>query len=309
MIRRILRSNNAWIGFRRAQREGLGRSFARWRTWKRILQSPPLRTRPVSASEPVEVHLMCYYFDYLTALWTLRSFYRAAQSGLPLTIHIEGKPEPRMMARLRAHLPDARIVTVPEATALVQPILEQRGLRQLAADRAASPYMLKVVDCVLLTKAANLLILDADVFFFDRPHHLLPAKAVPVERDLYQRDLSTNYSLSPEEARRDLGIELAPQVNAGIMLLSREHADLARFDRYLHHPKLRGAAGWIDQTLFALNSSDQRRIEFLPPSYLISLERNHYPADLIARHYAGPSRPLLTSEGIPRLIERGILGG
>jgi len=307
MIRRILRASNWWIGLRRAQREGLIRSFSRWRAWKRILDSPPLRTPPPSPSAPVELHMMCYYFDYLTALWTLKSFYRAAQSALPLTIHVEGRPEPRMMARLRAHLPDARIVTAAEASHLVQPVLEKRGLRRLAADRLASPYMLKVVDCVLMTAAWNLLILDADVFFFARPDHLLPSKPAPVERDLFQRDLSTNYSLTPEQARADLGIDLAPQVNAGIMLLSREHADPARFDRYLHHPRLQGAAGWIDQTLFALSSSEQRRVGFLPPSYLISLQRGHYPDELIARHYAGPSRPMLTSEGIPRLIETGIL--
>ena len=50
------------------------------------------------------------------------------------------------------------------------------------------------------------------------------------------------------------------------------------------------------------------RVEYLSPSYAISLERGLDYGALTARHYAGPSRPLLTEEGMPYAALHGCLG-
>jgi hypothetical protein len=86
------------------------------------------------------------------------------------------------------------------------------------------------------------------------------------------RDVSSGYSISLDRAVSALRVRLAPAMNTGIMLFRREHV------------------------------SD---VEYLADDYLISMQPG--PDNVVARHYAGPSRTLLTREGMPRLLKAGLL--
>jgi hypothetical protein len=63
----------------------------------------------------------------------------------------------------------------------------------------------------------------------------------------------------------------------------------------------------VEQTLYALAFSERSEIEYLPDSYLVSLQPCADMRSLIARHYAGASRSLFTLEGLPALIAAGFL--
>ncbi len=287
-VRAALRRNPHWVALRRLHREGFVRAFRRWRLWLRILQTAPVPTRPAASNEPVEVHLVCYRNDYLCAIWALKSFYTQAEVDWPLAIHLQGPMAARASARLRRHFPNARIIPQNQADAVVNPWLAERGLHRLLSARAQNPYMLKLTDYHVLSGAARLITLDSDVLFFQKPEELLAFRG----RHLFQRDPESTY-LVPGIP----GLTIAPRLNVGIMSFLRAGISLPRCDEYLAHFEQR--QGWLEQTLYALHASEIGDAECLPESYLISLEAGIDSRTLVARHYAGPGRPLLTSEGMP----------
>jgi hypothetical protein len=237
----------------------------------------------------------------------LKSFYHFTQARYPLVIHVQSIVPERALARLRTHFPGARIITQAEADAVVETWLDRKGFFRLVKARRRSPFMLKLTDFSILSAAVHLLTIDSDVIFFNRPSDLLVATEMPLQSNLFQRDPASTYNLSEERALEDLGVMLAPQVNTGIMLFPRESIELSRCEQYLAHPEIARPSGWIEQTLYALMASEQGRVKYLPDSYLVSLETNAPLDKVIARHYAGPTRPLFTYEGLPELIKRGFL--
>jgi hypothetical protein len=290
-LRAILRRSHAWVAFRRIQREGLLQALRRWRVWTRILRTPPVTTRTAAGREPVEVHLVCYRNDYLCAIWALKSFYLQAAVDYPVTIHLQGKMRARAVRRLRAHFPQARIITQHEADSIVDPWLARHGFHRLLAARAANHYMLKLTDYHILSDAERLITLDSDVLFFQRPSALLAFRGAHI----FQRDPESTYLVSQIP-----GVPIAPRLNVGIMSFVRESISLARCEEYLAQFPQR--EGWLEQTLYALHASETGTAECLPENYLISLDPGIDPATLVARHYAGPSRPLLTEEGMPYIL-------
>lgn len=291
-MRNWLRRNHAWVTLRRVHREGWVRAWKRWRLWQRILTTPPVTTRPAAENEPIEVHLLCYRNDYLCAVWALKSFYRHAAVDWPLTIHIQGDAPFRVASRLRAHFPQARIVSQHEADSIVNPWLASHRCQRLLAARAQNHYMLKLTDFHILSTAQRLVTLDSDVLFFQRPNELIEFTGT----HLFQRDPESTYVISEIP-----GLRIAPRLNVGIMSFVRQSVSLPRCDEYLAHFPER--AGWLEQTLYALHAAETGAATCLPETYLISLESGIDPATLIARHYAGPSRHLLTEEGMPYYLK------
>ena len=306
-IRTHLNHHRGWRKLRRLQHEGPVNALRRWRLWSKILKTPPVLTEEARAGGAVEVHMLCYERDYLCAIWALKSFYHFAQARYPLAIHVQGSVPNRVPARLKAHFPAARIIIQSEADAIVERWLNERGFVRLLDARRRSPFMLKLTDFAILSEAVHLLTIDSDVLFFNRPSDLLVATGAPLPANLFQRDPVSTYNLSEERALDELGIRLAPQVNTGIMLFPRASIQLFRCEQYLAHPDVAQPNGWIEQTLYALLASEQGRVAYLSDRYLISLETGVPLDNLIARHYAGPTRSLFTQEGLPELIKRGSL--
>jgi hypothetical protein len=306
-LSRYLRRSSTWVALRQLQYEGMWRANRRWRLWSRVLSTPPIITEPVGQDAPVEVHVLCYGRDYLCALWALKSFYHFARVSYPLVIHVQGDVPRRVTARLHRHFPAARLILQAEADATVEAWLRSRGLLRVLAARQRTPFMLKLTDFPVMSESAHLLTLDSDVLFFRFPAELVMAARAPSSITLFQRDPESTYNISEERALSQLGIRLAPKVNTGIMVFPRDSLDLIRCEEYLGDPDVARPSGWIEQTLHALCASEHGRVAYLPESYLVSLETDVNLDSLVARHYAGPSRPLLTSEGMQALIRAGFL--
>jgi hypothetical protein len=305
-LSRYLRKSSTWVALRQLQYEGMWRANRRWRLWSRILSTTPIITDPVGHGTPIEVHVLCYDRDYLCALWALKSFYHFARVTYPLVIHVQGEVPRRVTARLHRHFPAARVILQSEADGIMEPWLRTRGLVRVLAARQRIPFMLKLTDFPVLSESGHLLSLDSDVVFFRFPEELLAAAHSLSSVTLFQRDPVSTYNISEERALSDLGIQLAQKVNTGIMVSPRDSLNLFRCEQYLGHPDVARPSGWIEQTLHALSASEHGRVAYLPDSYLISLDADVNLESLVARHYAGPSRPLLT-EGMQELVRRGFL--
>jgi hypothetical protein len=286
------------------QREGWVKAFRRLGLWRRVLATPPAATAPHGSRAAAEVHLLCCRWDYLPAVWALKTFYHHAGVDFPLAIHVNGTAPAHLPRRLRAHFPNARLILQDEADREASSLLAKRGLPRLRSARAGSAFMLKLTDFALFAAAPNVIGLDSDVLFFARPQELLSALGRPGGLHLFQQDPQSTYNVSEEEAERDLGVRLAPRVNTGIMTYPTASLDLALCERYLEHPRVARLTGFIEQTLYALHASEKNLVAHLPRPYLVDL-RPGLPYDgVVARHYAGPSRPLLTCEGMPIALRR-----
>jgi hypothetical protein len=297
-----------WRDLQRIRAEGAGRAFVRWRRWTEVLRGAPVRT-DAPGKGPVEIHLLCHRGDYLCAIWALKTLCLTSGARWPLVIHVQGLGSPSMIRRLRAHFPDARLVEQREADERVTRALSATKHPRLIDVRRHSPFMMKLVDPTVLAGAERIMILDSDVLFFRAPVEL----QAYVEQGsnhtyLFQRDPVSTYNITAEEAASEFGIQLPECVNTGIGVFPRSLVDFGLCERLLEHPKVRHLSGWIEQTLFALCAGARGSVRYLSSDYLISLERGLDYGSVTARHYAGPSRPLLTEEGMPYAVARGVLG-
>jgi len=306
-LRHLLRRNRHWVVMRRIQREGAMAALNRWRLWSRILGTEPVRTELVREGAAIEVHVLCSERDYLCAMWALKTFYHFAAVPYPLAIHVQGRCPGRAKERLGRHFPDARVITQVQANAVVDQALSGHGFGRLLALRQRTPFILKLTDFVLTCRARRLLLLDSDVLFFAYPGQLVKAAQSGSATAVFQRDLVSTYNISEERALKRFGIRLAPAINTGIAVVPRDAIDLARCEEFLSDAEVARANGFVEQTLYALCVSEGLDVKYLSPTYFISLEPCADLSGLIARHYAGQSRPLLTGEGLPALIDAGFL--
>ena len=301
-----LRQWHWWRTVRRLQAEGTGRAFRRWRQWSQVLTTAPVHAGAPGRA-PVEVHLLCHRGDYLCAIWALKTLYRTSGVRWPAAIHIQGTCTAVMLRRFRQHVPGARLIPQDQADARVREVLGDRYPRLVEA-RRQSPFMMKLIDPVLLAQTERIVILDSDVLFFREPRELCAhVDNAPADTWLFQRDPASTYNLTEADAASAFGIRLPERVNSGIAVVPRSLVDLDLCERLLEHPDVRRPSGWIEQTLFALCAGARGRVEYLSPSYVISLEKGLDYDGFTARHYAGPSRPLLTEEGMPYASLRGCL--
>ncbi len=287
--------------------EGYWTALNRRRLWPKILDTPPVHTDTPTPDSDLCVHLMCYAGDYLCAIWALKSFYHHAGNPYPLCVHVQGESTPVLEGRLRAHFPNARLILQAEADQIVEPYLRERNWTNLLKYRKALPTVQKLTDFLILAQAHRIVIFDSDVLFFQNPVELTSTDSSQDGLALFQRDYIDAYSLSLACARSDFGIDLQPSINVGMVRLSPDVIDLANCEAYLAHPAFADFEGHTEQTLWALEVSRTQSVTYLPPSYLLSLETKVDYNTLKARHYAGPTRVLLTRQGIPQLIQRGFL--
>ena len=169
-------------------------------------------------------------------------------------------------------------------------------------------YLRRAIDFRVSAAADRALFLDSDVLFFGRPAELLEAATDRRRCNLFNKDLNNAYALTPDEAQRRFGVRPVEMLNAGLCLICRESIRLEKADRYLGEPEIMMARHFADQLLYAMLGASFPTAH-LPPTYHLSeepgLTAGGHP--VTARHYAGVSRPLLFSEGMPALIERGFL--
>jgi len=156
--------------------------------------------------------------------------------------------------------------------------------------------MQKLIDFLLTCHATRLLILDSDVLFFATPHHLLDAIHSAQDAALFQRDRADNYNISAEQALERFGIRLKPRINAGLALVPRDEVDLIRCEELASDDEVLQYNGLVEQTLWALLTSERIAVRHLPDTYLISLDPFSDVRGLIARHYAGASRRCLPAK-------------
>lgn len=306
-LRFWLRQQQAWNDLRNLQRDGLRHHWQRLTIWPKILRTPPFRTAPVKPGGPVEYHVMCHNADWLLAIWMLKSLLLHLPEKPQLIIHIESPLRPSNLTRLRWHFPDARVIQPEEGKAAVAQLLLKRGFSHCLHWTHESRVIYKLLFVQVQAASTNIVGLDPDILFFNPPKELIAVNGAPLRSFTFQEDQLHGYTLTRDEAKTGLGIDLKPKINTGIILQAKGALHLQRVEELLKSPLVAKPSGHIEQTLYALCASEAGLVQFLPPTYALNMGATYDCSSLICRHYAGGSKRFIATEGMGWLIRNGLL--
>jgi hypothetical protein len=272
-----------------------------------LRQRAILRTPPISTAESgnCEVRILTHKGDWLSALWTLKSFYYHSRSSLALHIHDGGLFESQAKV-LKHHFPMAHFHERHQTSAAVEAALTARGLNQCVAYRQWNIHTLKLFDFYLLTNANKIIVLDSDVLFFGPPTQLLEAGANPGAPNWYCRDFQYAYAVPLERMEQLAGRSVAPRANSGIACVAPGSIDFDLIEYCLSHETgLSKTRAVVEQSLHAICSS-RYGTELLPAEYMVSTKAGLCD-NVIAKHYVASPRPELYREGMATLMANGFL--
>ncbi|WP_335937753.1 hypothetical protein [Streptomyces sp. PTD5-9] len=147
---------------------------------RRLLATQPPR---FTGEHGVEVHSLVSSDHVPLYLFAAKSLARFWPEVTPV-VHDDGTLTPRDTARLRRHVPDARILGRAEADRRVEELLADHPT--LAAVRRNNVRILQLVDYYLLSRAPSVVSMDSDVVFLSRPRALVDwATAASDERPAF----------------------------------------------------------------------------------------------------------------------------
>jgi hypothetical protein len=284
------------LKFRQTFEHGIRTAYYRDIVRHRITSTKPVQDL---TDTTCEIHVLTSSDDWVNLLWALKSFYWASGQKYALCIHGDGSLEDDHRATLREHFPDARLIEREAADARVIPSLDDYP--NAKAFRQENHLAPKLFDFQAYLKSDQMLLLDSDVLFFDKPTELLRRiEGSTYQKNSVNRDVDTAYTVDPADVRAQFGFEPVSKFNSGLGLI---HRDSLRFDwieAFLELPNIRDHFWRIEQTLFALCSS-RYGVELLPEQYDVHLgEGIRGPV----RHYVGAVRHLMYKEGIKKLYGR-----
>jgi len=275
-----------------------------WRTaWYRDVVRPRicgLRSFTETTDDAREIHVLTSQSDWLNLLWALHSFYHASQRHYALCIHDDGTLTSAAAEQLQAAFPNARLISRRESDRRLGDLLAPYP--RCSEFRATNRLALKIFDFVAFLRADRMMLLDSDILFFKCPEALLAAIENGSSQNMLNRDWGNGYSIDVTQASFDFHVPL--RINSGLGLIHRESIRYDWIEDFLAIPGILSHHHRIEQTLFALCSS-RFGVDMLPAEYDVHLGPTK--AGVPCRHYTGPIRHLMYSEGIRRLVRNGFL--
>jgi hypothetical protein len=250
-----------------------------------------------------EVHVLTSAWDWDLALWAVGSFYHFSEVNWPLVVHDGGGMRPEWFARFEQLFPGCRVVSCTEANELVNSTFQNRLLPATLHARTNCKLMRKVIDTAVVCQASRYVLLDSDVLFFQKPCHLLNLLKGTDGIMHLLRDYQDSYSIEPEAAIKELGIQLPPEINTGLALIPKLSVDFQAIeDIFAKRMIPLDKDGFAEQTVLAL-LAQRHGFDYLPSDYAVvtgPLGKQESPG--VCRHYVGPVKKLFFDEGVPRFI-------
>lgn len=267
-----------------------------------VAGTPPVR---VEAGGEVEVRVLSGRRVLWETIAALKSFYRFAERSYGLLVHDDGSLRAGDLRLLESHFPGVRVVTRAEADRRVGDLFRRRGLRRCEKLRRALVLTPKVFDLQLFAGETRVLYFDSDILYRQRPQALLAALAVSraqwrdrynedVRMELSDHDTAPAYCWSRAQVREQVGVELLPRVNSGLMLLHRPEPEWDLFERCLEIPVAPGREWYVEQTLIAVDLS-RSGAEALPSDYDVCFRHAYHDVEFLrAVHADQAGHPVVT---------------
>lgn len=301
-----------WLSSQPGYHDLRGWQVGGWRAaWERlfllprILRAAPVPTPPDRPDAPVSIHVMCHRGDWILVPWMLHSLVPFLPEPWPVVIHLQTELPPSAPRHLQRLFPQATLIRRRDADEQVNRQLMERRLARSLHWRHSLGTIHKLLDLQLVGGGRRRVGLDPDIIFFRRPEEILRAAADPSSGQWFQRDIADAYSLTREEARAAVPLELPPCVNTGITVRNDDSLDLDLIESLLAIPVVARPIPHLEQALAAFCASARHEVRYLPETYYLDLHRARVDtSSLVCRHYAGPSKRYLGREGLRSVIRQ-----
>jgi hypothetical protein len=236
--------------------------------------------------------------DWLMCLWALVSFYKFSGLRLPLLIYGDGTLNSDHTEHIRRIFPNARIVE--PANVEVSDRLSK--FPNCLRFRSAQPCARRIIDFPILCNSLSILMLDSDILFFSRPAELVSHLELPRSGSfIFERDMQDAYFDSTASIKEKFNVEIASQVNCGIMLADISNFDFAQIEHWLGQAPIEKHP-WAEQTLWAMYAG-RGRTTLLGKNYDVTMSEQ-IGSSTVMKHYIKPIRDFMYTQGIPQLIRR-----
>lgn len=267
----------------------------------RILNTVPLQNL---TDGRCEVHALTSDEDWLNLMWTLKSFYWMSGRRYKLCIHDDGTLGETALGALKHHFPDARLILRSKANAEIAAMLAR--YRRCLDFRMTNALSAKIFDCLFYLDGDRLLLFDSDLLFFRPPQEYVRRAEDPQYRvNSFNPQNGAPYTLATEELSSALGYEVYPGINSGLGLIHRGSLDLDMIEKILSIDGIHSIPWRVEQTVLACLSS-RWGVELLPEEYFVRLDKGLHEGQPF-RHYVGPIRHLMYSEGMRHLARQRFL--
>ncbi len=223
--------------------------------WKRSLDIE--RTAPVNSCiygtpDALEVHMLTGAKHHVDLLYAAKSFVHHYQAPVSLIIHADSTVTEDVIRRLERHLPQVKIFTRQERDELVEPKLEQQGLKHCQEFREVNIFGAKLIDAFLISKSDKVILLDTDCLAFNSLHRLRELASFHPHANVFAKDPQAYpYSISSEHIKQYFGVDIKPYLCAGFCLLNCQAIDFNVVEKWLSTPEYPMNSHYAEQTITA----------------------------------------------------------
>lgn len=247
-----------------------------------------LGRRPNDAEIPVSVHLLVSSKTWRMGLLSALSLEFFSGQRWRLFVHEDGSLDESARNAIESKLPGVRFVLRSEADATVAAFY--KDFPACLRNRSRHNLFLKFFDPYVFAPCDKYLILDSDLFFYDKPEALLNWANGTQNTCYYNRDVKEVYSSPREKIEEALGIKLWESFNSGLVCFPKEAMNLPLSEKFLlHFEDKANHSQFFEQTLYALNCSAHNQGSPLPTEYEITWNIFRSSGS-ICRHYVGPAK-------------------
>ena len=266
----------------------------------------PVAQRPPTALAPTVRFLTGSRFAHQTA-FCAHGLAESSAVGVHFEFFDDGTLRPADKENLARIFPNSRVVAVQECVERLDRALPTDRFPNLRAMRAYSILMRKLLDLQAGLTGPSLY-LDSDMLFFGTPRHLLGWLARP-DGALYMRQEADAYVDAREPLDRQLGSNLLPGVNSGIIAVNASEIDWVDLERAAStFAEAQRRHFWGEQTLMAYLMTRLGASALAPTDYQVCFNRNDVRlSKACLRHYVFKAKmPYVQTEW--RKYLKGLLG-
>jgi hypothetical protein len=182
------------------------------------------------------------------AITCLGSLQRNSVEPVRFQLHDDGSLQLRDMERLCNELKQPVFVSRADADERVAAYLTRYPA--LASIRRSNPYLLKLLDTVLLSDREQIAFCDTDVYF-TRPFSGLFTFPSPSAAACFMMDLQNAYSVRSWHILQ-YDLRLPRRVNSGLILFRKSLFDLDLLEWFFSRKELHASYFWVEQTAWGL---------------------------------------------------------
>jgi hypothetical protein len=281
---------NAFSFLKRGLRLGTWPLFQRYIVAPKISKQPPV---PVRKNPVFCVHTLLNRKDIIMYEWMLRSLLRHSSRDFSVRVHEDGSFTNTDEKHLKDKFPGIEIVRKKHSDNVVYDAL--KDLPALTKYRKEHFWAIKAIDVYLLGTEKYMVLIDADVLFFQDPVELFSDD----NRNFWMTDIAYMLGIPSALVQEKLGVGPLKAMNAGLGRAMRNAVKLPLAESFLNIQPIPAN----DMIFHAIFSTQHSSIELLDAEkYMLQFKLQTF--GVIAKHYVNPVRFWFWEEGVPHVASQ-----